>query len=475
MVALLATVGIASVLLAPAPACNRPQTVAALRDGVLYFYAYNARAAVVAFRGAASFSPRCAAAYAGRAIAEGGNLNFPMTAASMKEGAKAAATAASLQGNATLEQRQLIAALVRRYAGTFPDRAAADRDYVAALRSMADRGIAREDAELLLCEALLERDGARLWSSAELAAEHAEVETRLRDVQALRPGDLMADHLYVHLHDLDPDRAAALPAADRLASADLDPEAEHLIHMSAHAYVRAGRYADALSASTQALRLSIGVVGGSEYLAHDFAVGEGAAFNGADAGAADRFIDEFCTDECTNARIAGAARFARWDQVLRLTAGREDAFALLFSSRALLGQGETARGLALFERLRLESPSLASHANLTTVAAAAARNDRQTLLRLAHELDASNDAGAGPEFLATFPDLELKAHAYAAAGALDEARAALRADLAAYPCNVRATVALAALTVENARPAHPAYCTPDLQYTDGRTPSIDDF
>jgi tetratricopeptide (TPR) repeat protein len=381
-----------------------------------------------------------------------------------------------LRQQSTLPQRQLIEATRERYAGVFGDRATNEKKYLSALRRLtANHGPASDDAALFIAEALLERyNGPDLWQPRYASQRH-EIATLLRGVMQHRPAQPMAHHLAIHFHDFDPNRTAALYSAARLASLSVDPESEHLVHMSAHAYVRAGRYADALRASTRALRLSQRSRH-PLYYTHDYFVGLGAAFMNNDFGKANEFVDAFCRGtSCATTRVLVAVRFARWDRVATLTARRNDVFSLLFSTRALVGMGQMPRALAAYARLRTAAPGLAREANTTTIALAVARGDRQRVLHLARTLQLETP-GVMPEMLPLFPARELQGRALLAAGHRRDARSVLEDDLKIYPCAMRAAAALKAATTAPARRvAHPAQCRTPSRYSDGRVPSVNDL
>jgi hypothetical protein len=466
---------LSSVLLAPTPACESTLTTAAIRRGLLQYVAYNGPAAAESFRAAARRSPHCTAAAFGRVLAEGPNLNFPATREGFSRAAGAMRTAMSLRRYATEPQRRLLAAVALRYAGTFAERVANDRRYAAALRRLANgAGAERDDAALLLAEDLLERDnGPELWSSRN-ATQRREIAALLRGVLRRQPAAPMAHHLAIHFHDFDPDRTAALSSAAFLASISLDPESEHLAHMSAHAYVRAGRYSDALRASTRALALERRARH-PLYRMHDYFVGLGAAFMGNDFARAERFVRAFCSGaSCAGTRMLLAVRFARWDRVPAMPADRRNPLMLLLSARALAATGRVSEARARYAELRATAPALAREPNTTAVALAAARRDRRTLEALAAALRPETP-GTMPEVLPLFPARELKARALLAAGDAHGARAALRDDLELYPCGVRATAALAKLLPRGSEPTAPAYCRGAARYADGRVPRIQDF
>lgn len=370
-----AAISIASALLSPTQTCQAPETQRALQRGLLLYYAYNGPASSGAFEDAARASPRCAVAFWGEALAAGPNLNFPVSASGFNRAARAIRIAMRLRRNATPIQRELIEATNARFSGTFRNYETNEQRYVSLLRrEVATDGRYSDDLAMILCEGLLEKlNGPPLWTAAR-TRQRDEVRSLLATVLRRDTGNLIANHLAVHFHDYDPDRGAALAYADRLARINVEADAEHLLHMSEHAYVRAGRYSEAVDASTHALELS-DLPHYQLYYTHDYFVGLGAAFMGNDYRRAARYIDRFCRQGCRELSIAAAARFGKWDDVIAATEGHRDAFSLALYIRALLAKGETADANQAYLELKKIAPLDAESPNDTTVALAISRGD----------------------------------------------------------------------------------------------------
>lgn len=251
--------------------------------GLFLYYAYDREAAHRCFADAAARDPHLAVAQWGLALADGPDLNTPMTEAQFDVARKEIAAAVALEPGATARERSFIDALSLRFAKGFHDWQSGDPSYARAMQRMAD-ATGDENARLLAAEALLE-EGGLTWSGGELAtadsrAALALVGDALRD----NPTSAMANHLCVHLYDDAPDREPAQPCAQRLDGATFPPQAEHLAHMPAHYWIETGNYNAALRSSDRAYALierlanmPNGDAHVQQYLKHDVAVGYSAA------------------------------------------------------------------------------------------------------------------------------------------------------------------------------------------------------
>ncbi|MGP8100929.1 MAG: hypothetical protein ACLQHL_09235 [Candidatus Cybelea sp.] len=262
---------------------NDPQAQDAIDRGLFLYYAYNEGAAARAFGEAASREHGLAAAFWGSALAAGPNLNTPMTAAQFDVGQLAIRHAVALSAGASERERNFIAIMAGRYAGTFNDWNMDDDAYRQAMTAFAQSSH-DENAQLLAAEALLEHGGLS-WENGRLASDESRTALQL-DAAVLRedPSNVMANHLCIHVYDLAPDRLPALPCARRLDAATFPPQAEHLAHMPAHYWVETGEYRVALASSERAYALLLQLEAANDdaehvlrYQKHDVAVGYSAA------------------------------------------------------------------------------------------------------------------------------------------------------------------------------------------------------
>jgi tetratricopeptide repeat protein len=266
------------------PASAVPGAQAAFDRGLFFYYAYDGGDAEIAFAQAAANDPRSAMAYWGEALADGPDLNTPMTQERFALGAKAIAAGVALEGSATPAQRAYVDAMALRYKGSWSDWQRDDAAYAKAMTALAGAVPADDSARVLAAEALLERGGLT-WDGAQLADADSRRGLALIDtVLAANPNDVMANHLCLHAYDEAADRTPALPCALRLDAATLPPQAEHLAHMPAHYWIETGNYAAAVASSERALALfsQLQTIAQHDsehdrYLRHDTYVGYSAA------------------------------------------------------------------------------------------------------------------------------------------------------------------------------------------------------
>ena len=260
-----------------------PQAQAAIDRGLFLYYAYDGDGAARSFTEAASREPGLASAFWGIALAAGPDLNSPMTEPHFEAGQQAIRHGVVLSAAASDRERNFIAIMARRYAGSFTDWNGDDAAYRRAMTAFAESSH-DENAKLLAAEALLEHGGLS-WQSGRLVSGESRTALEL-DAAVLRndPSNVMANHLCVHLYDLAADRGPALPCARRLDAAAFPPQAEHLAHMPAHYWIETGNYPAALASSERAYALLLQLEGTNDdpehvhrYLKHDVAVGYSAA------------------------------------------------------------------------------------------------------------------------------------------------------------------------------------------------------
>jgi tetratricopeptide (TPR) repeat protein len=261
---------------------SQPPAQAALDRGLFLYYAYDGDDAARSFERAATLDPRLAMAFWGIALANGPDLNTPMTASRFERGVQAIHQADALAPQASPREREFIATMDLRYKGSFAEWQTDDAAYGQAMLKFA-RASGDENTRLLAAEALLEAGGLDWRGSALAAPASREALELVAGVLRTDPTSAMANHLCVHLYDLAPDRTAARACAQRLDAASFAPAEEHLAHMPAHYWIETGDYAAALTSSERAYALLGQLPGGLDgeharrYAKHDVAVGYSAA------------------------------------------------------------------------------------------------------------------------------------------------------------------------------------------------------
>ncbi len=295
-----------------------PQAQAAIDRGLFLYYAFNGEDSARAFTRAATIDPSLAMAYWGVALADGPDLNTPLTQERFALAAAATRKAVSLDASASPREASFIEIMSLRYRGTFGNRGADDAAYRTAMAAFAESS-QDENAELLAAEALLEGGGAT-WQNGALAdAGSREALQLVNGVLRDDPASVMANHLCIHLYDLAPDRTPALPCAQRLDAAAFSPEAEHLAHMPAHYWIETGNYAAALHSSERAYALLTQLIADDpqsdhtqHYAKHDVAVGYSAAMMLGDYAVAQRWSERMTDVFGTSFEALTALRFGRY-------------------------------------------------------------------------------------------------------------------------------------------------------------------
>ena len=129
---------------------NDQQAQVAIDRGLFLYYAYDGDGAARSFGEAASREPGLAAAFWGIALAEGPDLNTPITAAHFDVAQRAIRHAVLLSAAASQRERNFVAAMARRYAGTFANWNADDAAYRDEMTAFAESSH-DENAQLLAC------------------------------------------------------------------------------------------------------------------------------------------------------------------------------------------------------------------------------------------------------------------------------------------------------------------------------------
>ncbi|MBW4531868.1 MAG: hypothetical protein KME02_14385 [Aphanothece saxicola GSE-SYN-MK-01-06B] len=221
-------------------------------QGLRLYYGFNHAEAIRAFRHAASLDPRCALCYWGEALAWGPNINLAMDREAGLQAWTALQKARANLATASPKERNLIEALVRRYAADPPaERSQLDVAWADALGTLVRLYPNDMDLRTLHAEALMVLNPWQYWNKDGSARENtAEILGQLETVLRIAPNHPGANHFYIHaIEEVQPERA--LQAAERLAG--LMPGAGHIVHMPGHIYVRVGRYRDAITANEHAI------------------------------------------------------------------------------------------------------------------------------------------------------------------------------------------------------------------------------
>jgi tetratricopeptide (TPR) repeat protein len=306
-------------------------------QGLRLVYAFNHHEAEKAFVEAARLDPKCAMCYWGIAMTEGGNYNHPTDAEREKKALAAVQQAQQLSAGAKPTERALIQALARRHsADSGAQREALDRAYADAMREVAGQFPDDLEAGTFSADAMMNLRPWNLWEpDGKPYPGTEELVKTLERVLAKNPNHPGALHLYIHAVEASREPGRAEAAADRLLKQM--PGAGHLVHMPSHIYWRVGRYADAVTVNSAAVKADQAYFKTAQpsmiyrglYYPHniDF-IWQSASMQGRSAetinaarefaaNAPPEMIKEMPDMETAPvAPIVALARFGRWDEVL---------------------------------------------------------------------------------------------------------------------------------------------------------------
>ncbi|HEX4014386.1 MAG TPA: tetratricopeptide repeat protein [Candidatus Cybelea sp.] len=423
-----------------------PAAQAAVDRGLFLYYAYNGDEAARSFEAAATNDGGLAMARWGIALADGPDLNTPLSPAQFEAAQTAIRPGILLEGSASPNERRYLEIMAMRYAGTYAEWQRDDAAYRAAMLAFARSG-SDENAKLLAAEALLEHGGLT-WQNGRLASD--ESRTALDLVTAILhddPVNPMANHLCIHLYDLAPDRRPALPCAQRLDAADFPPEAEHLTHMPAHFWIETGNYAAALGSSERtyaALQMleqtTEGARHANRYLRHDILVGYSAAM----------MLGNYSTAQLWSRRVSGAYN-SSFDALTSLRFGRyEDAYTLPEASYG----NPSVRGIAALHLGHSAEEQSATRVNRDAKSGylpqfllsriAESQGNSADARRLIEEAAGNQAATSSGELIPLIPAREVLGFFEMRRGKNAAAVAAFTQTLSAYPNDPRALYGLAA-------------------------------
>lgn len=221
-------------------------------QGMKYVYAFNHEQAVRSFEEATRRDPELAMGYWGAALALGPNINMDVDPDREKKAYDAVHAAAQHLGRASQKERDLVAALTKRYSNDpQADLKKLAGDYSKAMGTLAKKYPADNDVAVLYAESVMDLRPWKFWSHDGKPAEGTEEAVGiLQSVIRRDPNHLGANHYLIHMLEASPHPERAVAAAQRLPK--LAPAAGHLVHMPAHVYQRTGNYVGAAEANARA-------------------------------------------------------------------------------------------------------------------------------------------------------------------------------------------------------------------------------
>jgi tetratricopeptide (TPR) repeat protein len=204
--------------------------------------AFNHLEAARSFRYAAQLDPDCAMCHWGLAYVLGPNYNAAMEPDAVPLAYAAIQKAAQLAPKASPSEQAIIAATAMRYNDDpASDRAGLDQAYADALKAAHQQFPDDTNIAALYAEALMNLHPWDIWQKD--GSPHpwtAEILAVIESILAADPGNIVANHMYIHATEASNEPQKALVSAARLPG--LAPGAGHLVHMPSHTYIRTGDY-----------------------------------------------------------------------------------------------------------------------------------------------------------------------------------------------------------------------------------------
>jgi tetratricopeptide (TPR) repeat protein len=222
----------------------KPEAQAFFDNGIQLAHGFAHQATVAAFVEARRIDPSCAMCAWGEAYSKGPTINYDIGSGDGARLAGIVTEARKLAKDGPEIELQLIDALAKRYPGSGVDNQA----YAAAMDALATANPGSDPIAVLAAEALM--IAAPSYTAENMKRPVALLET----VLARSPDYAPAIHFYIHATEGAGYAERALPYADRLAA--IAPAASHLVHMPAHTFYWAGRYADAGTTNLRAVQIN---------------------------------------------------------------------------------------------------------------------------------------------------------------------------------------------------------------------------
>lgn len=222
-------------------------------QGLNFYWAGNSTAARQSFLEAARIAPDCAMCWWGASLAIGPQPMAGMQPEHNRDAFEWARNARLLSKPLEPREQGYIQSLSLRYTPSIPDRRAPlDLAYAEAISELSARHADDADLHVLRVEALMVVHG---WSfldgDGDLHPWARHIDEALEQALALAPGHPGALRYGIHFALATGDLSEALQLAERL-SRESNGQG-HLLHVPAHAYFRAGRYAEAAQAEAAAV------------------------------------------------------------------------------------------------------------------------------------------------------------------------------------------------------------------------------
>jgi len=222
-------------------------------QGLSLYYGYHLTESLASFREAARKDSNCLMVYWGQALAMGPYYNntysykmppdvLPVLA-TMDRLAGAAAAATALGSTPSARERDLAAAMDRRYSSDVTDsqRPALNHAYSEAMKGLIGKYPADKDIKALYIDGVMSEHAWDMYTPVgEPKPWTPELVRFCEEILAADGYHPAALHYHIHLVEASYHPEATLASADKLK--DLMPGVPHMVHMASHTYQRVGLY-----------------------------------------------------------------------------------------------------------------------------------------------------------------------------------------------------------------------------------------
>jgi tetratricopeptide (TPR) repeat protein len=331
-----------------------PEAQSYFDQGLLLYYGFNLYDARRSFEHALEIDPSAAMAEWGIALTLGPTYNGGVSVSVANEQAAFAAVQKAKRlaaRSATNIERAYIDALRRRFTDApQPDLVALEKNYVHVMHDLTQKYVDDPDAGTLYAESMMDLRPHEFWKQDGTPDENAlEIEAVLETVLKRWPNHIGANHYYIHLMEGSSHPEKALPSARLLEV--VSPGAGHLVHMAGHIYSVIGDYAAGIRADLAAAKADEPylrkinmsnfpyVLGYAQHnllfltrvasMNGEFEVAYQAALE-LEAEAQQNLSKGEGEDGYLVPKVLVLARFARWDEILRLPHPSDELHGVIF-------------------------------------------------------------------------------------------------------------------------------------------------
>ena len=222
-------------------------------QGLSLYYSYHLTESAASFKEAEQKDSRCAMTWWGEALAMGPYYNstysykMPVGVLPVLDRMNALAPAA------TAKEKDLIAALNRRYSTDTTDsrRTQLNTAWSLAAKALITKYPGDNDIKALYIDGVMTEHAWDMWdNSGKPRPWTPELVNDCEEILKSNPDHPAALHYHIHLLEASLHPEATLPSAERLK--DLMPGVAHMVHMASHSYQRTGHYDKGVSINDSA-------------------------------------------------------------------------------------------------------------------------------------------------------------------------------------------------------------------------------